>query len=123
VQPDLHARRVQAEPLAEGLPVANSIEWDELPAAVREAIERHTGPVAAATPGPEGMSTVARLILDTAGGSVFIKGTRPESSGLVRKKLALGAELAPFVPSLSPSPLFRVQFLRGLSSSWAFCVS
>jgi hypothetical protein len=109
VQPDLHARRVQAEHLAQGLPVAHSMEWDELPAAVREAIEKHTGPVAAATPGPEGMSTAVRLILHTRDGSVFIKGTRPQSSRLVREQLALGAVLAPFVPSLSPPLLFRVQ--------------
>jgi hypothetical protein len=55
------------------------------------------------------MSTGVRLILDTAGGSVFIKGTRPESSRLVREQLALGAELAPHVPSLSPPLLFQAQ--------------
>ncbi|HUN32062.1 MAG TPA: hypothetical protein VMU95_08570 [Trebonia sp.] len=81
--------------------------WEELPPAVRQAIEQHTGPVAAAAPGPEGMSTAVRLTLDTPGGSVFIKGTRPESSRLVRERLALGAELAPHVPSLSPPLLFR----------------
>jgi hypothetical protein len=88
--------------------VASSIEWDELPAAVREAVERHTGRVAAAAPGPEGMSTAVRLILHTPDGSVFIKGTRPQSSRLVREQLALGAALAPFVPSLSPPLLFHV---------------
>lgn len=89
--------------------MSSSIEWDELPAAVREAVQQHTGLVAAAAPGPEGMSTAVRLILHTRGGTVFIKGTRPQSSPLVREQLALGAELAPFVPSLSPPLLFRVQ--------------
>jgi hypothetical protein len=81
--------------------------WDELPPAVREAIEQHTGLVAAATSGPEGMSTGVRLILNTASGSVFIKGTRPQSSRLLREQLALGAELAPHVPSLSPPLMFK----------------
>ena len=83
--------------------------WDELPATVREAVEQHTGPVTAAAPGPEGMSTAVRLILHTAGGAVFIKGTRPQSSRFVREQLTLGAEVAPFVPSLSPPLLFQVQ--------------
>jgi hypothetical protein len=99
--------------------VARSVDWDELPAAVREAVERHTGPVAAATPGPEGMSTAVRLILDTAGGGVFIKGTRPQSSRLVREQLTLGAEVAPFVPSLSPPLLFRVQADGWDITGWA----
>ena len=93
--------------------------WDELPATVREAVEQHTGPVTAAAPGPEGMSTVVRLILNTAGGSVFIKGTRPQSSRLVREQLALGAELAPFVPSLSPPLLFRVHADGWDITGWA----
>jgi hypothetical protein len=101
--------------------VADSVNtrWDELPPTVREAIEQHTGLVAAAIPGPEGMSTVVRLTLDTAGGSVFIKGTRPESSRLVRERLALGAELAPFVPSLSPPLLFQAQAEGWNVTGWA----
>jgi hypothetical protein len=101
--------------------VADSMNtgWDELPPAVREAVEQHTGPVAAAAPGAEGMSTAVRLILDTAGGSVFIKGTRPQSSRLVREQLALGAELAPFIPSLSPPLLFRVEAHGWDLTGWA----
>lgn len=83
--------------------------WDELPAAVREAIERHTGPVAEASPGGAGMSTVVRLILDTPGGSVFIKGISPDVSDVARERLELGAGLAPFVTALSPPLLFRAQ--------------
>jgi hypothetical protein len=83
--------------------------WQELPVAVREAVEQQTGPVTGAALVTEGISTAVRLILDAPGGSVFIKGTRPESSGLVREHLALGAELAPYAPSLSPPLLFRAQ--------------
>ena len=55
------------------------------------------------------MSTAVRLNLDTASGSVFIKGTGPDSDDLQRGRLALGAGLAPFVTALSPPLLFRVQ--------------
>jgi hypothetical protein len=89
--------------------VAGDVGWGELPAAVREAVERHTGPVAGALPGGEGMSTDVRLVLDTAGGGVFIKGTGPEASDMEREWLELGAAVAPFVPSLSPPLLFRVR--------------
>lgn len=83
--------------------------WDELPAAVREAIERHTGPVAASFPGGEGVSTMVRLVLGTAGGSVFVKGVSPDAGDLARGRLDLGAALAPFVTELSPPLLFRVR--------------
>jgi hypothetical protein len=91
--------------------VAHSVNtrWHELPVAVRDAIEQYTGPVTGASPGGEGLSTAVRLILATDGGTVFVKGTRSGASHLVRERLALGADLAPYVPSLSPPLLFRVQ--------------
>ncbi|HTU74727.1 MAG TPA: hypothetical protein VMG38_14530 [Trebonia sp.] len=93
--------------------------WDELPAAVRDAIEQHTGPVAKSSPGPEGMSTKVRLILDTPDGRVFIKGTGPRTGKLIRERLALGAELAPYVPTLSPPLLFRTQADGWHITGWA----
>jgi hypothetical protein len=83
--------------------------WDELPAGVREAIERYTGSVAASSPGGQGRSTTVRLVLDTPSGSVFVKGVSPDAGDLSRARLALGAALAPFVTALSPPLLFRVQ--------------
>jgi hypothetical protein len=83
--------------------------WDELPPAVRQGIERHTGPVAASFPGGDGVSTMVRLVLDTAGGSVFVKGVSPDAGALARERLDLGAALARFVTGLSPPLLFRVQ--------------
>jgi hypothetical protein len=76
------------------MPDSMNMSWEELPAAVRGAIERHTGAVSGTRPGGEGMSTAVRLILDTEGGGVLIKGTRPGSGRLVRERLALGAEEA-----------------------------
>jgi hypothetical protein len=65
------------------------------------------------------MSTAVRLTLDTAGGSVFIKGTRPGSTRLARERLTLGAELAPHVPSLSPPLLFQAQADGWDITGWA----
>ncbi len=87
----------------------DNVTWDELPAAVREAIEEHTGPVAGSTPGGEGVSTMVRLILRTADGSVFIKGISPDAGNIQRWRLDLGAELAPYVNELSPPLLFRAR--------------
>jgi hypothetical protein len=56
------------------------------------------------------MSTMIRLILHTAEGDVFIKGTGPDSTGHQRQRLALGAALAPFVPALSPPLLWQVSY-------------
>jgi hypothetical protein len=89
--------------------LTNSVEWDQLPAAVRAAVQQHTGPVTGARLGGQGVSTMARLILHTAAGDVFIKGTSPDADDLQRGRLALGAALAPHVTALSPPLLFRVQ--------------
>jgi hypothetical protein len=89
--------------------MAGTVEWGQLPAAVRQAVSRHTGQVGSTFPGGHGVSTDLRLILRTASGSVFIKGTGPDNDDLRREQLHLGAALAPFVPALSPPLLFQVQ--------------
>jgi hypothetical protein len=83
--------------------------WDALPATVRDAIKARTGPVTGAEPHGEGLSTAVRLILHTASGPVFVKGTGPDSTDHQRRRLALGAELAPHLTALSPPLLWRVQ--------------
>lgn len=89
--------------------MANSVSWGELPAAVRGAVQRHTGPVAGTSPGGKGMSTQVRLTLHTADGDVFIKGTGPDASGLTRDRLTLGAALAQHVTPLGPPLLWQAQ--------------
>jgi hypothetical protein len=86
-----------------------SAEWDELPAAVREAVEQHTGPVAGTSPGGEGMSTSLRLILHTARGDVFAKGTGPDSTTHQERRLALGAAMAPHVTTIAPPLLWQAR--------------
>lgn len=102
------AVRVQAKHLNEAR-VSGTHAWDELPVAVQGAVAEHTGPVAEALPGGEGVSTAVRLILRTPSGNVFIKGTGPDSDQLQRERLDLGAVLAPHVTAISPPLLFRVQ--------------
>jgi hypothetical protein len=83
--------------------------WDALPATVWDAIEAHTGPVTGAEPHGEGLSTAVRLILHTASGPVFVKGTGPDSTDHQRRRLALGAALAPYVSAVSPPLLFQAE--------------
>ncbi|MGH3280330.1 MAG: hypothetical protein ACRDNW_14500 [Trebonia sp.] len=89
-------------------PVEASAEWDSLPASLRTAIQARTGKVEGASPTGEGLSTSVRLILRTESGDVFIKGTGPDSTDHQRRRLALGAELAPHVTAVSPPLLWRV---------------
>lgn len=89
--------------------MTDSIPWGELPAAVRKAIEEHTGPVSGSSPGGEGMSSSLRLILDTAGGMVFIKGAGPGDDESRSWRLDLGAAMAPHVTAISPPLLFQAR--------------
>jgi hypothetical protein len=90
-------------------PVEASAGWDSLPPALRTAIESRAGNVAATSPAGEGLSTSVRLILHAESGDVFVKGTGPDSTDHQRRRLALGADLAPHVTAVSPPLLWRVQ--------------
>lgn len=90
-------------------PVEPSAAWEDLPAALQDAIQVHSGPVLRAQAHGAGLSTRVRLLLHTASGDVFIKGTSPASSDEQRRRLALGARLAPYLTELSPPLLFRAE--------------
>lgn len=94
--------------------MSDSVQWNELPVPVREAIEEHTGPVTGSRLGGVGFRTGMRLILHTATGDVFVKGVGPDGGDIERADLHLGAELARFV-SASPSLSFR-----GQADGWVF---
>jgi hypothetical protein len=64
--------------------------------------------VKGSTPGGEGLSTSIRLILHSQSGDVFVKGTGPDSTDAQRGRLVLGADLAPYLPAVSPPLLWRV---------------
>ena len=90
-------------------PVEASADWDSLPPSLRAAIETRAGQVTSAAPAGEGLSTSVRLILRTESGDVFVKGTSPDSTDHQRRRLALGADLAPYVTAVSPPLMWRVQ--------------
>jgi hypothetical protein len=98
-------------------PVEPSTGWDALPAPVRRKIESWIGNVKSASPAGEGLSTSVRLILHLEAGDVFIKGTGPDSTDHQRRRLALGADLAPYVTAVSPYLLWRIQ-----AAAWDFTV-
>jgi hypothetical protein len=105
----MHAVSVQAVRLMRSALVTESAGWDELPVAVRKAVEQHTGPVLSTTRGGDGMSTSLRLILRSAAGDVFVKGTGPENTDHQRRRLALGAAMAPYVTTIGPPLLWQVR--------------
>lgn len=86
------------------------MQWDELPAPVRRAIEEHTGPVTESAPGGEGGNSSLRLILRTAGGDdVFVKGTSPDDGPRRTWMLEAGAALSPYVTAIAPPLLWQVR--------------
>ncbi|MEV6586491.1 phosphotransferase [Streptomyces acidicola] len=52
------------------------IEWHDLPATTRAAVERHTGPVATAETAPHGVMSRLACTVHTPSGRAFVKGTR-----------------------------------------------
>jgi hypothetical protein len=98
---------VQAEDLMR--PVEPSRAWEELPVALRDAIEARAGAVTGTSAAGEGLSTSVRLILHASSGDVFIKGTGPGSLDFQRRRLALGADLAPHVAAVSAPLLWTAQ--------------
>jgi hypothetical protein len=90
-------------------PVEESAGWDALPPAVRAAIESRAGAVKETSPAGEGLSTSVRLILHSESGDVFVKGVGPGSTDHQRRRLALGADVAPYVEAVSPPLLWRVE--------------
>ncbi len=90
-------------------PAAVNTDWGSLPREIRNEIEAHVGDVTATSPAGEGMSTTVRLVLHTPSEDLFIKGTGPGSANHLRDRLALGADLAPYVTAVSPPLLWRVQ--------------
>jgi len=52
------------------------IEWHDLPATTRAAVERHTGSVETAESAPHGVMSRLACTVHTPAGRVFIKGTR-----------------------------------------------
>ncbi|KAB1141416.1 hypothetical protein F7R91_32865 [Streptomyces luteolifulvus] len=54
------------------------IEWHDLPAETRAAVERHTGPVDHAKTAPHGVMSRLACTVDARTGRAFVKGTRED---------------------------------------------
>jgi hypothetical protein len=79
------------------------VDWDCLPADVRQAIEEGTGPPTRARTVSEGLNSEIAVIVDTAAGQVFIKG-RPVGRAEQQREAAVN----PYVRHVAPRLLWRV---------------
>ena len=80
-------------------------DWDDLDAPVREAIERRSGIVHRARTVTAALSSRLALVLDTASGSVFVKGLPADHPGAVRQEQE--AIINPHVSAVTPRLLWR----------------
>jgi hypothetical protein len=83
------------------------IDWDELDMSARVAIEAHAGPVRGARTAREGKNSHVAAFLDTAGGSVFVKGLRKDHPGVVTQHRE--AAVNPYVRPVSPALLWQTE--------------
>jgi hypothetical protein len=83
----------------------NRIEWQDLPAAARAAVQKHTGTVTAAQTAPHGVISRLACTLQTQAGRAFVKGTlRHDPQAWVYRHEARVTQTAP----CSPRVLFEV---------------
>jgi hypothetical protein len=82
-------------------------DWVELSSGLRDAVESRTGPVLAATTAVEGQNSEVAAILDTACGSVFIKGRRSAHPRVWTQERE--AMINPYVCHVGPRLLWHVE--------------
>ncbi|WP_434446331.1 phosphotransferase family protein [Lentzea sp. E54] len=84
------------------------LEWQDLPAGVRAAVQAHTGPVIKAENSSAGRNSAFSSSLTTAGGRVFCKGGRTEGAQAIMHRNE--AAVNPFLPeNLAPRLLWHVE--------------
>ena len=81
------------------------IEWDDLPASLKEAISARTGPVLSGRAATDGQNSPLAAVLDTRDGKVFVKGL-PSGHRLIVTQ-AREAAAAPLAKGLSPELLWQ----------------
>ncbi|MET9914585.1 phosphotransferase [Streptomyces sp. NPDC006476] len=75
------------------------IQWHDLPAPTRTAVERHTGPVETAETAPHGVMSRLACTVRTPEGRAFIKGTRSDDpQGWVYRHESRVTRCAPLAP-------------------------
>ncbi|MFJ5984784.1 hypothetical protein [Lentzea sp. NPDC092896] len=88
--------------------MSGRLEWQELPAGVREAVQDHTGQVVKAESAPVGRNSAFAASLATAEGPVFCKGGRTDSPQAVMHRNE--AAVNPYLPEdLAPRLLWHVE--------------
>ena len=81
------------------------IEWDDLPATLKDAISARTGPVISGRAATDGQNSPLAAVLDTRDGKVFVKGL-PSGHRLIVTQ-AREAAAAPLAKGLSPQLLWQ----------------
>ena len=75
------------------------LEWHDLPATIRAAVEQHTGPVETAETAPHGVMSRLACTVHTPAGRAFIKGTRHDDpQAWVYRHEARVTRCAPLAP-------------------------
>jgi hypothetical protein len=85
--------------------VEQRIPWEDLPAALKQAIEARTGAIAAGRTMTAGQNSPLAAVVDTAAGRVFVKGLPSEHRRVITQDRE--AAVAPLVTAISPALLWR----------------
>ncbi|MFK0063314.1 aminoglycoside phosphotransferase [Streptomyces werraensis] len=92
------------------------IDFTDLPAAARQAVTLHTGPVRSVRPAEAGRNSAVAAVLATASGPVFVKALpadHPQAAGQ-RREVAV----APHLPALAPRLLWHEEVAGWLLVAW-----
>jgi len=85
--------------------VEQRIEWDDLPAPLKDAIEARTGPITAGRAVTAGQNSPLAAVIDAPGGRVFVKGLPSEHRRVITQDRE--AAVAPLVAAISPALLWH----------------
>jgi hypothetical protein len=83
------------------------LSFDDLPPAVRAAVERHTGPVVKAKTVSQGLNSEIAARLRGEAGECFVKGLRASHPRVWTQRRE--AEVNPFLRGIAPALLWRVE--------------
>jgi Phosphotransferase enzyme family len=84
-------------------------DWGNLPAEVRDAVERQAGTVLGSEPAPAGEHSDITATLHTSNGPVFVKGTRTDLDGHDLRSLRREVQIHPHVSQYTPRLLWTVE--------------
>jgi len=82
------------------------LQWEDLPAATREAVEARTGPIYAAATADKGLNSEIAATLDTGAGRIFVKGMNTDHPRAWTQDRE--ATINPFVAPLAPRLFWQI---------------